>query len=88
MPEKLTWDQIKARYNEEWVELIDYDWPDGTPWPKAGIVRVHAPERREFWRLANANKPRPKDSAIVFVGPPDPSGVIRNNLMTITVCEK
>jgi hypothetical protein len=86
--ERLTWDQIKQRYKGEWVELVDYDWPDNVPWPKAGVVRIHSSNRKEFWRLANAATPIPQDSASLFVGPPDPPGVIRNNLMTITRCGK
>lgn len=89
MPEQqLTWEQIKQRYHEEWVELTNYDWPDGIPWPRSGVVRVHSPNRKEFWRLANEKMPPVTDSAVVFVGPPDKPGIIRNNLMTITVCEK
>ena len=89
MAKRLIWDEIKTLYNEEWVELTDYDWPEGTPWPKAGIVRVHSPNRKEFWRLANAAQPSVTDSAIVFVGPPDPTDAhVRNNLMSIMVCEQ
>ena len=88
MAEKLTFDEIKALYDEEWVELVDYDWPEGTPWPQAGIVRVHHPNRSEFWKLSKATQPEVTDSAIVFIGPPDPPGVIRNNLATMTLCKK
>ena len=70
--ERLSWEQIKARYDGEWVELIDYDWPEGTPWPKSGIVRVHSPDRKEFWKLAKTTQPPVTDSAGLFVGPPDP----------------
>jgi hypothetical protein len=77
--ERLSWDQIKQRYDEQWVELIDCDWPDSMPWPKSGVVRVHSPNRKEFWRLANAATPIPEYSASLFVRPPDPPAVIRNN---------
>jgi hypothetical protein len=87
--ERLTFEQIKQRYSEEWVMLVDYDWPVGEPWPKSGVVWVHSPNRREYWRLANEKKPRPKDTAGFFVGPPHPEdGIVRNNLMTVTLCEK
>lgn len=66
MSEKLSWEQIKERYNEEWVELIDYDWPDEDIDPKAGVVRVHAKTRKEFDRLADIDPPW--DSAYVYVG--------------------
>ena len=67
MDNRLTWDQIKQQYNQEWVELIQYDWPEQEPYPHAGVVRAHAKARKEFYRLAN-EEPRPADSAILFVG--------------------
>lgn len=72
MAEKLSWDEIKARYHEQWIQLLDYDWPDGTPWPKAGIVAIHDSDRKAFWRKAKAVEPRPTDTAVLFVGPPNP----------------
>lgn len=69
---KLTWDEIKKLYNEEWVELIDYDWPDTEPYPHSGIVRVHAKTRAAFDDLADHDPPF--DSAYIFVGSPRRSG--------------
>jgi hypothetical protein len=71
MGKKLTWEEIRKQYDQEWVELVDYDWPDEEPDPRAGVVRVHAKEREEFDRLAAVDPPR--DSACVFVGDPLPS---------------
>lgn len=86
MTEKLSWDEIQKRHSQEWVELVDYDWADGEPYPAAGVVRVHAPERKQFYHLANQE--RPHDSAILFVGDLDlPFGVIQNNLARISECE-
>ena len=76
MPTKLTWDEIKKHYDREWVELVDYDWPDEEPDPKSGIVRVHAKTREEFDRLAAVNPPH--DSACVFVGEPLATARIRS----------
>ena len=87
MTEKLTWDEIKQRYDGEWVLLLNYDWPDHTPWPRAGVVCAHDPDRKAFWRKVKGIEPRPRHSAGLFVGPPDPPGLARNNLMTITACE-
>ena len=84
LAEKLSWDQIKKRYSDEWVMLIDYDWPEGTPWPKSGVVWVHSPNRREYWRLANEKKPIPEDTAGFFVGSPYPNdGIVRNKMNSI-----
>jgi hypothetical protein len=55
---KLTWEQIEEQYDQEWVELIDYDWPEGMPYPQAGTVRVHASDCKTFYSLAN-KEPRP-----------------------------
>jgi len=69
MTKRLTWEEIEGRYNREWVELVDYDWPDEEPDPRAGVVRVHAKTRDEFDNLV-AKEP-PIDSAFVFVGVPE-----------------
>lgn len=67
--QKLSWSQILHLYPKEWVELIDYDWPDSEPVPTAGVVRVHAKTRKEFDTLTEIDPPQ--DSAYVFVGPMD-----------------
>ncbi len=85
--ERLTWDEIKKHYDKEWVELVDYDWPEEKPYPLAGTVRAHAPNRKSFYQLVNT-EPMPKDSAIVYVGKIQmPDGIVRNNLYQITICE-
>ena len=66
MNTKLTWDEIKALYPDEWVELIDYDWPDEEQDPRAGVVRVHAKTRDEFDKATAIDPPR--DAASVYVG--------------------
>ena len=76
MSNKLTWEEIKKLDDQEWVELVDYDWPDEFPDPKAGVVRVHAKDRAEFDRLAAIGAPF--DAACVFVGDPLPASGIRS----------
>ena len=86
MPEKLDWKEIQQRYSGEWVELTDYEWQEGEPYPSAGVVRVHGSERKEFYKLANDE--RPSDSAILFVGEVSlPFGAVRNNLTKISRCK-
>jgi len=51
MADKMTWDEIKKCFDQEWVELVDYDWPDEQTDPKAGVVRIHAKTREEFDQL-------------------------------------
>ncbi len=74
--QRLTWDEIKSLYDQERVELVDYDWPDGAPHPSCGIVRSHSADKKAFYEQCKRN-PRPDDVAIVFVGPPKKSdGVV------------
>lgn len=72
MDKKLTWDEIKALYPDEWVELIDYDWPDEERDPRGGVVRVHAKTREEFDTLTAIDPPG--DAASVYVGEIFPPG--------------
>lgn len=66
MPEKLSWNEIKERYPEQWVELIDFDWDEFEPDPRNGIVRHNAKQRKEI-HAQFMNDPV-DDSAIVFTG--------------------
>ena len=66
MSEKLSWEQIKEKYPDEWVHLINYDWQDGDPYPEAGEVQIHAVGRSDFNKLLLAAERVP--GAIVFVG--------------------
>lgn len=66
MNQKLNWEEIKKRFDQEWVELIDYEWEETKPYPSGGVVRVHAKDRKEFDRLIWQDPP--DDSAFVFVG--------------------
>ena len=67
MTGKLTWEEIKSQYDQEWVELVDYDWPDGTPNPRAGVVRTHHSNKKTFHKQCLEGS-IPSDSALVFVG--------------------
>ena len=57
MKERLTWDEIEKRYWHQWVQLVDFDWPDTQFWPTTAVVRVHAPSREEFDKLAATGRP-------------------------------
>ncbi len=88
MDEKLSWNEIEKRYDQEWVQLVAYDWPEGTPYPRSGVVRVHASTRKEFNSLISA-KDTPKDAARLYVGRPirNPHTVISCNTVRISRCE-
>lgn len=72
---KMTWDEITKHYDQEWVELIDCDWPEEEINPRSGIIRVHSNDRSDFYKLVAAQPSL--DSAIVFVGKAKlPPGVV------------
>ena len=88
--QRYTWKEIEEKFDQEWVELIDYNWPEGDPYPESGVVRTHAGQRKEFYRLAN-QEPIPSDSAILFVGKKSfyKDGVyFVPNLSRISICAK
>ena len=80
MAKKLTWEEIEKQHDKEWVELIDYDWPDEEPLPRTGVVRVHAHARKEFDELILQDPPA--EAAIIFVGERElpPNTIISANL--------
>ena len=63
---KLSWDEIRRLYDQEWVHLIDFDWEDGTPYPTAGVIHLHAKTRKEFDNLMITSAPIA--GARIFVG--------------------
>ncbi len=69
MGKKLTWDEIKKQYNQEWVLLNDYDWPEEEEYPRAGVVHIHAGRRSDFDKLIAAME-QGFNSAVIFVGEP------------------
>ncbi len=62
----LDWTQIQEEFQHQWVQLVDYDWPEGEPHPKSGKVRINAPNRKEFNKLVL--EAEPVDAARIYVG--------------------
>jgi hypothetical protein len=75
MDKKLSWDEIRAQYRDEWVQLIDVDWDLSNPDPQAGIVRIHHKDKKEFKKLL-AGAEKPKRAALVFTGELFPTDAI------------
>ena len=71
MEKKLIWNEILENFSGEWIELVDYNWPDNHANPISGVVTVHSPERREFIELCKLSASSPKDRAVIFVGAPN-----------------
>ncbi len=66
MSEKLTWEEIKTRYPDQWVELIDFEWDEFEPYPRSGVVRYQSKARKEIHQQFMNN---PVDnSSIVYTG--------------------
>jgi len=83
--QKLSWEEISKQYNQQWVELIDYDWPEGTPYPQSGIVRTNESDRKKFHEMVRQNTS--SDSALIFVGlPAKNESTVYNNLCRVQVC--
>ena len=66
MTEKLSWDEIKRLYSDQWVELVDFEWDEFEPDPRGGIVRHSAKSRKEVH--TQYMKDPIDNSAIVYTG--------------------
>ena len=75
MNKKLTWNEIRDQYRDEWVQLIDVDWDLSNPDPQAGVVRVHHKDKKEFKKLL-AHGEKPQRAALVFTGELFPADAI------------
>lgn len=52
--EMLTWDEMKARYPDEWVVFVDYDWSRMVI--DRGVVVAHRPDRKALRELIRAHR--------------------------------
>jgi len=65
--EKLTWQEIRSRYPDEWVILVDVDADHVTDEVRGGVVFDHGKNHREL--LVKTKAPLAgKDSAILYTG--------------------
>lgn len=73
MPDVMTIQEIKARFPDEWILVID---PDTGPdlEVRSGVVAAHSKDHDEVYRTALALKP--KRSAVWFNGDPPEDAVI------------
>ena len=86
---KLSWDEISKHYDQEWVELVDFDWPEEEPYPLCGVVRTHGKNKNDF-HLECRRDPVPMDSAFIYVGKKKSfeHAVFSPSLIRVTPCEK
>lgn len=66
MNQKMTWEEVKRTYPDEWVALTDYHTYNGTD--VDGTVVVHHPERKQFHALLKALPPRSEGFSIRYTG--------------------
>jgi len=67
MAEKLSWEEIKKRYPEQWVELVECDWDPIEPDPRGGVVRHSAKKRKDLHELIMKDQPV-DDAAVIYAG--------------------
>lgn len=65
MPDKLTWNEIKERYPDEWVVLVDYSLDEDED-ITAGVVLAHGRTKREIHQAMA----EPDDAAVLYTGKP------------------
>jgi hypothetical protein len=47
LSEPLSWDEIRRRYPDEWVALVEIDWIEDTDEFRTARVAGHGPRRRD-----------------------------------------
>lgn len=67
MTDKLTWVEIKSRYPDEWVILVDLDADDLSNEVHAGVVFAHSKNERELL-AATKDALSGQSSAVLFTG--------------------
>ena len=89
MDKRLTWEEIKAQFDQQWIQLVDYDWPEGTPYPRSGIIRTFGNDKKDFHKRCQEGNV-PKDSAFLYVGHKKSfdSSVFSPSLIRFEPCEK
>lgn len=67
MSQKMTWDEMKKSYPDEWVALVDYEEDDRVD--IEGVVVAHHPNRKTFHEMVSNLLPKYGDMSIRFTGP-------------------
>jgi len=67
MSEKLTWDEIKRRFPEEYVILVDYDFDENEDLV-SGVVFAHGRDRAEACDQCQRAAIKPNPIAVRYTG--------------------
>jgi hypothetical protein len=65
--EMLSWDEIRKRYPDEWVILVDYSCDDNED-IIAAVVYDHSPDRDELYTRCAQDPNHPRSVAALFTG--------------------
>jgi hypothetical protein len=66
MAQKMTWEEMKETFPDEWVALADYEM-DGAV-DITGTVVAHGPDRKSFHEKVRELLPEYQDMAIRYTG--------------------
>ncbi|OGQ22506.1 MAG: hypothetical protein A3I05_07690 [Deltaproteobacteria bacterium RIFCSPLOWO2_02_FULL_44_10] len=66
MNQRITWEEAKKNYPDEWIAFADYREEDG--FPVEGILIVHNPDRKQFHETVGKLLPQYGAMALQFTG--------------------
>lgn len=66
--ERLTWDEITARYPDRWVLVADYESESICPKIKSGIVLYTASTKREMYEFLKGQPQLYREWRILYTG--------------------
>ena len=61
--DKMTWEEIRQKFPNEWVALVEVEWPD-TGDVQAGVVYAHSPSKKQLIELQKGLS----SAAVVWTG--------------------
>ena len=68
-PERLTWDQVRERYPDQWVMLVDIDNVNETDFEfRSALVIGHGPGRKDVFARVGPLLDRYTSFACLFTG--------------------
>lgn len=66
MPNKMTWEEIKAQFPDEWVALVNYEPTSAIG--VEGTLIVHNPNKKEFHAALRTLLPAYREVAVRYTG--------------------
>lgn len=66
MENKMTWNEIKRNFPDEWVAVVDYKQSGATGID--GLVATHAPEKKVFYEAMKQVREQYSDVAVRYTG--------------------